>query len=190
MANNNGSLPSSLSKRGSNASKLLQNLSGRTNPGLTSSPISYHNSNDNSTHNGLSQLSNFSNRSGNFEYVQEAEDELDEAVEAQAAAEAEANAAQLEEPEQVQAAQAHLEELAAAEAYAGNTSGALPANWWTRRVPFNQSPRITYENMREYPSLKRAMNNGLVPKGPSKKTRPKRKSRRNTRRTRRRNNRR
>lgn len=172
MANNNGSLPSSVNKKASYVSgngEVLQNLSGRTNPGLNSSAYSYHN--------GISQLSNFTNRSGNFAYAQGAEDELDAAVE---------EAAHLEEPAEVQAAQAHLEELAAAEAYAGNTSGALPANWWTRRVPFNQSPRITYENMREYPSLKRAMNNGLVPKGPSKKTRPKRKSRRTTRKTRRR----
>ena len=176
MANNNGSLPSSIGKRGSNASIMLQNISGRTNPGLSSSPIS--------THNGLSQLSNFSNRSQNFEYAQQAEDELDAAVEAQALAEAERNAAQLEEPEEVHAAQAHLEELAEA-AYAGY-AGPLPANWLTKRGPFNQSPRITRENLREYPSLSMAKRNGLVPKGPSKKTRPKRKSRRTNRRTRRR----
>jgi hypothetical protein len=188
MANNNGSLPSSVKRKASYVSengRVLQNISGRSNPGFANSAISIHN--------GLSQLSNFSNRSGNFQYANEAHRELDEEVEAQAAAEAlaeaEANAAQLQEAGEVQAAEAHLEELAAAEAYAGNTSGALPANWWTRRVPFNQRPRITYENMREYPSLKKAMKNGLVPKGPSKKTRPKRKSRR-TRKTRRRNNRR
>jgi hypothetical protein len=147
MANNNGSLPSSVTPRASNVSgngQVLQNLSGRTNPQFNSSLIS--------SHNGLTNLSsNLGSRGGNFEQQE------------------------VEGP-------TYLEQLAAAEDYAHG--GAAPL-----RGPYNQVPRVTSVNVKEYPSLEIAMRNGLVPKGPSKKTRPKRKSRR-SRKTRRRNNRR
>ena len=162
MANNNGSLPSSVRSRGSYVSgngQVLQNLSGRSNPGLNSSAIS--------SHNGLTHLSNFSNRSRNFEG--EGEIDPEEAAAKEAALQAGA----------LQAVQAR----AAAEAAA---AGGLEAYAPLPRGPYNQVPRVTSANLKEYPTLATAMRNGLVPKGPSKKTRPKRKSRK----TRRRNNRR
>jgi len=174
MANNNGSLPSSVTPRGSNVSgngQVLQNLSGRSNPGLNSSAISIHN--------GLTQLSNFSNRSGNFEGEEE---EID--AEEAAAKEAALQAGALQAVQDRAAAQAAAEAEAEAEAAAGLQPYApLP------RGPYNQRPRFTTANLKEYPNLATAMRNGLVPKGPSKKTRPKRKSRR-SRKTRRRNSRR
>jgi len=175
MANNNGSLPSSVTPRGSNVSgngQVLQNLSGRSNPGFNSSAISIHN--------GLTQLSNFSNRSGNF---QGEEEEID--AEEAAAKEAALQAGALQAVQDRAAAQAAAEAEAEAEAAGGGLEAYAPLP----RGPYNQRPRFTTANLKEYPNLATAMQNGLVPKGPSKKTRPKRKSRK-TRKTRRRNNRR
>jgi hypothetical protein len=170
MANNNGSLPSSVTPRGSNVSgngQVLQNLSGRSNPQFNSSLIS--------SHNGLTNLSsNLGSRGGNFEEGEELDPE--EAAEAEAALHEEA----LQDVAARAAAAAEAEAAAGLQPYA-----PLP------RGPYNQVPRFTTANLKEYPTLATAMRNGLVPKGPSKKTRPKRKSRKlRTRRTRRRNTRR
>jgi hypothetical protein len=183
MANNNGSLPSSVRSRGSYVSgrgQVLQNLSGRSNPGLNSSAISIHN--------GLTQLSNFSNRSRNFEGEEE-EIDAEEAAAREAALQAGALQAVQHRAAAQAAAEAAAQAAAEAEAEAEAAGGGLEAYAPLPRGPYNQVPRFTTANLKEYPSLEIAMRNGLVPKGPSKKTRPKRKSRR-SRKTRRRNSRR